>query len=213
MSKVRVHNLNISLDGFAAGEYVTFDKPIGDAGALFSGFDGRAIHGVQHADAPLTIDRALTSTWSQGIGVEIMGRRKFGPQQGPWTDDDWRGWWGDEPPFLTPVVVMTHHPREPLHFDNGTSFYFVDGTAEEVLQEAIGLAGGGDVRLGGGPSSVRQFLEADLVDVMHLVFRPVVLGAGVSLWDGLAGLQERFSIETVVAASGMIHQLWNRERD
>ncbi|MDF8265596.1 dihydrofolate reductase family protein [Luteipulveratus flavus] len=213
MSRTRVHNLNISLDGFAAGEHVTLEEPIGAAGQLFARFDGRVIHGVQHADAPITVDRALTSLWAQGIGAEIMGRRKFGPQSGDWGDDDWRGWWGDEPPFRTPLFVMTHHPRAPIHFDNGTSFHFVDGPAEEVLARAKEAADGQDIRLGGGPSSVRQFLQADLVDFMHLVTVPVVLGQGVSLWDGLEGLQERFDIEQVTSASGQIHHLWNRKRD
>ena len=113
MPRTRVHNLNISLDGYAAGGHVTFDAPIGGAEHLFRLFDGRVIHGVDKADAPITLDRALTSMWSQGIGAEIMGRRKFGPQVGDWPDDGWRGWWGDEPPFQTPVFVMSHHPHPP----------------------------------------------------------------------------------------------------
>lgn len=211
MFRTRVHNLNISLDGYAAGEYVTFDEPIGGARALFDRFDGRVIHGVHNADAPITVDRALTSTWGQGIGAEIMGRRKFGPQTGAWGDDDWRGRWGDEPPFRTPVFILTHHPRAPIHFDNGTSFHFIDASPAEALAEARQAANGRDVRLGGGPSTIRQFLQADLVDFMHLATVPVVLGAGVRLWDGLAGLHERFEIELVAAPSGLIHQLWNRK--
>ena len=109
MSRTRVHNMNISLDGYAAGEHVTFDAPIGGAERLFKWFDGRVIHGVDKADAPVTLDRALTSMWSQGIGAEIMGRRKFGPQAGDWPDDGWRGWWGDEPPFQTPVLPWVRH--------------------------------------------------------------------------------------------------------
>ncbi len=210
MFRTRVHNLNISLDGYAAGEYVTLDAPIGDAARLFDWFDGRVIHGVDRADAALTVDRALTATWGQGIGAEILGRRKFGPQTGEWGTDPWRGWWGDDPPFGTPVFVMTHHARAPIHFANGTSFHFVAGPPADVLAQARQAANGLDVRLGGGPSTVRQFLEADLVDVMHLVTVPVVLGAGVRLWDGLAGLHERFDIEFVASASGVVHQLWNR---
>ena len=114
MTRTRVHNLNISLDGYAAGDHVTFDAPIGGAERLFAWFDGRAIHGVDTVDAPVTLDRALTSLWGQGIGAEIMGRRKFGPQVGPWPDDGWRGWWGDEPPFHTPVFVLSHHPIQRL---------------------------------------------------------------------------------------------------
>ncbi|RZT15892.1 RibD domain-containing protein [Mycobacterium sp. BK558] len=211
MFRTRVHNLNISVDGYAAGEHVTFDAPIGGADRLFSGFDGRFIHGVDHVDAPITVDRALTTLWSQGVGAEIMGRRKFGPQEGEWPDDGWRGWWGDEPPFQTPVFVMTHHPRPPIEFANGTSFHFVDAPPREVLRQAQQAANGLDVRLGGGPSTVRQFLEADLVDFMHLVVVPVTLGRGVSLWEGLSDVGDRFTVETVTSASGLTHQLWNKK--
>lgn len=210
MSRTRVHNLNVSLDGYAAGEEVTFDEPIGGAGRLFGWFDGRVIHGVDQVADPTTLDRALTSLWGQGIGAEVMGRRKFGPQDGPWPDDGWRGWWGDEPPFRTPVFVMTHHPRPTIEFANGTRFHFVGGSPSEVLQLAQDAAQGGDVRIGGGPSMVRQFLEADLIDFMHVVIVPIVLGRGVSLWDGLKGLEERFAVETISSPSGLTHQLWNR---
>ena len=141
MPRTRVHNLNISLDGYAAGDHVAFDAPIGGAERLFGWFDGRAIHGVDKVDAPFTLDRALTSMWGQGIGAEIMGRRKFGPQVGPWPDDGWRGWWGDEPPFQTPVFVLSHHPRPTIDFPNGTSFRFVDGPPHEVLRLAQGGRG------------------------------------------------------------------------
>lgn len=211
MSRTRVHNLFVSADGYAAGDHVTFEKPIGDAAALFSRFDGRVIHGVQGADAPVTVDRALFSMWGQGIGAEIMGRKKFGPQTGEWPDDGWEGWWGDAPPFLTPVFVMTHYPREPLEFENGTSFRFTDAPPADVLRMAQEAAGGLDVRLGGGPSTVNQFLQEDLVDFLHLAIVPVVLGAGVRIWDRLAGLEDRFDVETIGTESGLTHQLWNRK--
>ncbi|KAB1654086.1 DNA-binding protein [Pseudoclavibacter chungangensis] len=211
MSRARVHNLFVSADGFAAGDHVTFEHPIGDAGALFARFDGRVIHGVQHITDAVTVDRALFSMWGQGIGAEIMGRRKFGPQTGPWPDDGWTGWWGDEPPFLTPCFVLTHHPREPLEFANGTSFHFVDASPAEALRMARDAAGGLDVRLGGGPSTVNEFLRADLVDVLHIVMVPVVLGRGVRVWDHLDGLEDRFAIESVSTESGLTHQLWNRK--
>lgn len=213
MSRTRVHNLFVSLDGYAAGEHVTLEQPIGDAGSLFRRFDGRVIHGIDNApDAPITVDRALTSTWAQGIGAEIMGRRKFGPQTGAWPEDGWQGWWGDEPPFRTPVFVLTHHPRASLEFANGTTFHFVDGSPAEVLQRARDAAQDGDVRIGGGPSTVRQFLEADLIDFLHLAIVPVVLGRGTSPWAGLTDIQDRFDIESVSAPSGLVHQLWNRRR-
>ncbi|MFI7099173.1 dihydrofolate reductase family protein [Streptomyces sp. NPDC050161] len=210
MAKVRVQNFHVSLDGYSAGETITIDAPIGGAERLFARFDGRVIHGVDAVDDPITLDRALTSTWGQGVGAEIMGRGKFGPQAGEWTDDDWRGWWGDEPPFRTPVVVLTHHRRDPIHFGNGTSFHFLDATPEDALAYAQDLADGRDVRIGGGPSTVRQFLTADLIDFMHLVTVPITLGAGVSMWDGLAEVQDRFTIESATSASGLVHHLWNR---
>ncbi len=212
MSRTRIHNMFVSLDGFSAGEYVTLEHPIGDAQGLFGFFDGRAIHGVQHAaDAPISLDRTMASLWAQGIGAEIMGRRKFGPQTGEWPDDGWQGWWEDEPPFETPVFVMTHYPRPPIEFPNGTSFHFVDAAPREVLRQAQEAAGGGDVRIGGGPSTARQFLEADLVDFMHLVIVPITVGRGVSLWGDEPGLEDRFDIETVTSATGLTHQLWNRK--
>lgn len=212
MSKVRVHNLFISLDGFSAGTYVTADEPIGDARALFGRFDGRVINGVHHVAEPITADRIFASAWGQGIGAEIMGRRKFGPQSGPWGDDGWRGWWGDAPPFRTPVVVLTHYERAPLAFDNGTVFHFLDADPATALAFAWELADGGDIRLGGGPSTVRQFLAADLVDFLHLVTVPVVLGEGTSIWPGTAGLADGFDIETLTTGSGLTHQFWNRRR-
>jgi dihydrofolate reductase len=214
MQYTRVHNLNVSLDGFAAGEEVTLDHPIGGAEALFKEFDGRWIGGTKLDNGPLGLPSALTTLWGQGIGAEIMGRRKFGPQTGPWqADDDWKGWWGDEPPFATPTYILTHHPHEQIDFANGTSFRFIDATPAEALKAAQEAANGLDVRIGGGPSTVRQFLDADLIDFMHLAIQPIVLGRGVSLWDGLDDLHERFLIESVSAANGVVHQFWNRKRD
>ncbi|AOS61680.1 dihydrofolate reductase family protein [Actinoalloteichus hymeniacidonis] len=211
MFRTRVHNLFVSSDGYAAGDRVTLEQPIGEAGALFSKFDGRVIHGIRGIDDPVTVDQALFSMWGQGIGAEIMGRRKFGPQSGEWLDDGWRGWWGDEPPFRTPVFVLTHFPREAIEFANGTSFHFVDASPGEALRLAGAAADGLDVRIGGGPSTVSAFLQADLVDFLHLAITPIVLGTGVRIWDDLAGLEDRFSVESISTASGLTHQLWNRK--
>lgn len=210
MVRVRVHNQFVSFDGYSAGDHVTFDHPIGDAQALFGWFDGRGIDGIDKVDAPVTLDRTLVSLWGQGIGAEIMGRKKFGPQEGPWPDDGWRGWWGEEPPFKTPCFVLTHHPRRPMEFDNGTSFHFIDASPKEALSQAISAANGLDVRIGGGPSTIRQFLAADLVDFMHVAIVPITLGTGISLWEGISGVEDRFSIETIGSSSGLSHQLWNR---
>lgn len=211
MFRTRVHNLLISSDGYAAGNYVTLDKPIGDAGALFRSFDGRVIHGIQGIDNPVTVDRAMFSMWGQGIGAEIMGRRKFGPQSGEWPDDGWEGWWGEAPPFLTPVFILTHYPRESIEFANGTSFHFVDTTPVEALRLAKEAAGGLDVRIGGGPTTVSEFLQADLIDFLHIVTVPVVLGSGVQIGEHLAALENHFIVESVSTSSGLTHQLWNRK--
>jgi dihydrofolate reductase len=213
MPRTRVHNLNVSLDGYAAGDHVTLDAPIGGAERLFASFDSRAIHGVDKVDDPISLDRALTSMWGQGIGAEVMGRRKFGPHQGVWPDDGWRGWWGDEPPFQTPVFVLTHHEHPTIEFPNGTSFQFVDASPRDALRLAFETAGDRDVRIGGGPSTVRQFLEADLIDFMHLVIVPITLGRGVSIWDGVSGIEDRFTVETITSPSGLTHQLWNKRKN
>jgi dihydrofolate reductase len=216
MPRLRVHNLNISTDGFAAGSHVSFDEPIGEAQALFAQFDGRFIHGIGGIEEPVTLDRAMTALWGQGIGAEIMGCGKFGPPVEQWPAEGWRGWWGDEPPFLTPCFVLTHHDLPSLEFANGTSFQFVDGSPTEVLDLAFEAAGGLDVRLGGGPSVVRQFLEADLVDFLHLVTVPITLegqGGGTSLAPVLREAEPRFTVESVESPTGLVHHLWNRRVD
>jgi dihydrofolate reductase len=150
-------------------------------------------------------DEAFANNWGTGIGAEIMGRNKFGPQRGPWANEDWKGWWGDEPVFHTPVFVLTHNARPTIEMKGGTTFHFIDATPAEALRMAKEAAGELDVRIGGGPSTVRQFLAADLIDDMHIVVSPIVLGRGVRLWDGLEGLEERFDLEAVSTPSGVTH--------
>jgi len=217
MARLRVHTFAISLDGFGTGEGLTTEAPFGHAGARLmewffptrtfvrlSGHESEAV-----GSGTTGVDDALAAASWEGIGAEIMGRGNFGPQTGPWEDDGSRGWWGEEPPFHTPVVVLTHHPREDLVVGE-TSFHFRDLPPAEALALATELAGGLDVRLGGGPSVIREFLAADLVDSMHLAIVPIVLGRGERLWDGLEGVEERFAIETVPSPSGVVHQIWTR---
>ncbi|WP_030277451.1 dihydrofolate reductase family protein [Streptomyces sp. NRRL B-24484] len=213
MSLVRVHNFSVSLDGFGTGEGQTLDAPFGHAGHRLHGwfFNTRAFRSMQsNHGGDFGVDDAMASTWADGIGAEIMGRNKFGPQRGPWEDHEWNGWWGEEPPFHTPVFVMTHHPRPSVEMKGGTTFHFVDGSPQEVLKQAKEAAGGLDVRLGGGPSTVRAFLAEDLVDHLHVVVVPILLGRGERLWDGLEGIEERFRIETVASPSGVTHVTFNR---
>jgi dihydrofolate reductase len=219
VSKLRVHNLAVSIDGFATGEGQSFDTPFGHAGQRlmswffptrsFVSMTGHGAEAVGGGECIVDAPRAAAS--QVGVGVEIMGRRKFGPQQGPWEDESWRGWWGEEPPFHSPVVVLTHHARPDLQVGE-TSFLFRDASPREALDLAAELAHGLDVRLGGGPTVVREFLDADLVDHLHIVVVPIVLGRGVRLWDGLENLEERFDVEVTASPSGVVHYVFTRKQ-
>ncbi|WP_110207258.1 dihydrofolate reductase family protein [Nocardioides daejeonensis] len=207
MSRTRIHNFSLSLDGFATGEPQSFETPFGHA--------GQRLHEWMFAtrfwssQGQPGVDDAFAQQHSQGFGAEIMGANKFGPPG--WQDDpQWRGWWGEEPPFHTPTYVLTHRPRPPLEMAGGTTFHFLDATPEEALQVAREAAGGLDVRIGGGATVVRDFLLAGLVDHMHLVQVPIVLGRGVRLWDGLEAIEERYDVETVAAPSGVTHLTFTR---
>ncbi|GAA2706721.1 dihydrofolate reductase family protein [Actinoplanes palleronii] len=213
MSKVRVHNLAVSLDGFATGDGQTLEAPFGHAGGRLMEwfFPTRAFQSMQGKDGGSEgVDNAYAAAWGPGIGAEIMGRNKFGPQRGAWLDEEWQGWWGDNPPFHTPVFVLTHHPRPTLKMEGGNVFHFIDATPAEALAQAREAAGDLDVRIGGGPTTVRQFLEADLIDHLHVVLVPIVLGRGVRLWDGLESLEDRFTIEAVTTPSGVTHLTFAR---
>ena len=213
MSRVRVHNFSVSLDGFATGEGQSLDAPFGHAGQRLHQwfFPTRTFQAMQGNPGGSTgIDDTFASDWDRGIGAEIMGRNKFGPQRGAWADQEWRGWWGDDPPFHTPVFILTHHPRPAIEMEGGTSFTFIEGEAAEVLEAAREAAAGLDVRIGGGPTTVRQFLAADLVDYMHIAVVPIVLGRGERLWDGLEGVEERFQIEAVHSPTGVAHVTFSR---
>jgi dihydrofolate reductase len=213
MSQVRVHNFSVSLDGFGTGEGQTFEAPFGHAGMKLHrwAFETRTFRAMQgRPGGSAGVDEAFAGTWAEGIGAEIMGRAKFGPHEGPWEDHAWRGWWGEDPPFHTPVFVLTHHPRPSLEMEGGTTFHFIDASPAEALAAAREAAGGRDVRIGGGPSTVREFLEADLVDHMHVVVVPILLGRGRRLWDGQEGLEARFEIETVGSPTGVTHLTFTR---
>jgi dihydrofolate reductase len=213
MSKVRVHNFAVSLDGFATGEGQSLEAPFGHAGGrLMEWFFGtRAFQSMNGKDGGSEgVDNAYASAWGLGIGAEIMGRNKFGPHRGVWQDEEWKGWWGDNPPFHTPVFVLTHHPRPTLEMEGGNTFHFIDASPAEALALARDAAGGLDVRIGGGPSTVRQFLAADLIDHLHVVLVPIVLGRGVRLWDGLESLEDRFAVESVTTPSGVTHLTFTR---
>lgn len=202
MSQVRVHNFAVSLDGFGTGAGQSLTAPFGHA-------DDRLMKWREPAGS-VGVDEIFASDWGTPIGAEIMGRNKYGPQRGPWTDEEWEGWWGDEPPFHTPVFVLTHHPRPAIEMKGGTTFHFIDAVPAEALQIAREAAGDLDVLIGGGPSTIRQFLAADLIDHMHVVLVPIILGRGERLWDDLEGMEERFAIEAVSSPKGVTHLTFTR---
>jgi dihydrofolate reductase len=213
MSRTRIHNLSISLDGFATGEGLARDAPFGHAGHrlhewMFATRFGAPILGGEGGTTG--VDNAFAEQHELGIGAEIMGAGKFGPPG--WQDDaDWKGWWGPNPPFHTPTFVLTHRPRPSIEMEGGTTFHFLDAAPAKALDAAREAADGQDVRIGGGPTVARDFLAAGLVDHMHLVQVPIVLGRGVRVWDGLEALQEDYEIEAVSAPSGVTHLTFDRK--
>ncbi|MFD9858808.1 dihydrofolate reductase family protein [Streptomyces alboflavus] len=212
MSLVRVQHVSLSLDGFATGEGQSLEAPFGHAGErlhdwMFSTQWGRAMLG--RTGGTRGVDDALVRLFAPGIGAEIMGAGKFG-HPGWHQDPQWKGWWGPNPPFHTPVFVLTHHPRPSIEMEGGTTFHFLDASPAEALERAREAAGGLDVRLGGGPTTIRDFLTAGLVDHMHLVVVPILLGRGVRLWDGLEGLEKDYEVEAVSTPSGVTHLMFTR---
>lgn len=211
--RVRVQNFCLSVDGFGAGEGQSRDRPFGhaDPGAL-AGWAGATAHWPNRTEPGGTygLDDYVTRDFTNNIGAEIMGRNKFGPQRGPWEDLDWQGWWGDEPPFHTPVFVLTHHLR-PSFTLGETTFHFLDASPEEALAQAFAAADGKDVRIGGGVQTVREFLDADLVDQMHVAVAPIELGRGERLWASADELTDRFHLERIPSPSGIVHHFfWRR---
>jgi dihydrofolate reductase len=202
VSLVRVHNFSISLDGFGSGEPQSLESPFGHAGQKLHQWMMATDH--WRTGGSVGADNAFAARHDAGFGAEIMGANKFGPPG--WQDDpDWRGWWGEEPPFHTPTYVLTHRPRPPLEMAGGTTFHFLDASPADALAVAREAADDLDVRLGGGATVVRDFVAAGLVDQLHLVVVPVVLGRGTRLWDGLEALEDTFDIEAVSSPSGVTH--------
>ena len=188
MSKVRIQGFSISLDGYGAGPNQSITEPLGVGGKrlhewLIPTRTFKQMHGGQ--DGITGVDDDFAAQGFRGIGAWIMGRNMFGPVRGPWPDESWRGWWGENPPYHTPVFVLTRYPRPTLTMDGGTVFHFVTDGIEAALDRARAAAGDKDVRIGGGASTIRQYLMARLVDEMHLAVAPVLLGSGESLLTGL----------------------------
>jgi dihydrofolate reductase len=188
MSKLRVHCFSMSIDGFCAGPDQDLDNPIGVGGLalhewVLSTRTFRQMHGGDGGSTG--VDDDFAARGFENIGAWILGRNMFGPIRGGWPNDDWKGWWGDNPPYHTPAFVLTHHPRESIKMAGGTTFHFVTDGINAALERAVEAANGQDVRLGGGVATVRQYLRAGLIDEMHLAVPPVLLGAGENLFEGI----------------------------
>jgi len=207
MSLARVHNFAISLDGFGTGEGLSLEEPFGHAGErlhewMFATRWWQETTGGSGGSSGL--DDVFVRRFDPGIGAEIMGAGKFG-YPGWHKDADWKGWWGPNPPFHTPTFVLTHHPRPSIEMEGGTTFHFLDTSPAKALEAAREAAGGLDVRIGGGATVVRDFLAAGLIDQLHVVVVPILLGRGVRLWDGLEELESAYAIEAVSSPSGVTH--------
>ncbi|MBL0940899.1 MAG: dihydrofolate reductase [Gemmatimonadaceae bacterium] len=188
MSRVRVHNFSISIDGYGAGPRQTREEPLGVGGEeLHSWFFPTDMFQrmIGNVGGTTGADNDIAARSGTGVGAYIMGRNMFGPIRGPWTDEDWRGWWGKNPPYHSPVFVLTQHARSSIEMQGGTTFHFVTGGIHEAMDRAKAAAGEMDVQIGGGVSTVRQYLEARLIDELHLAIAPKLLGSGEHLLHGL----------------------------
>ncbi|HYG64285.1 MAG TPA: dihydrofolate reductase family protein [Thermoanaerobaculia bacterium] len=188
MSKLRVASFSISADGFGAGPNQSLDEPLGVGGESLHEWivPTRTFQRISGKESGTTgKDDEFTARGLENVGAWIMGRNMFGPVRGPWPDESWRGWWGQTPPYHTQVFVLTHHPRPPLTMNGGTVFHFVTDGIHSALEQARHAAGGMDIRIGGGASTVRQYLQAGLIDELHIAISPVLLGSGESLFSGL----------------------------
>lgn len=189
MSRVVVQSFGVSLDGFAAGTDQSLENPLGVRGPeLMEWFFPTKTFIEQHGGGgggETGVDDSFAAKSMIGKGAWILGRNMFGPVRGPWPDDEWKGWWGDEPPYHVPTFVLTHHRRDPIEMKGGTTFYFVTDGIESALEQAKEAAGDKDVRIGGGAATVRQCLQKRLIDELHLAVRPVLLGSGEPLFAGL----------------------------
>src|ERR1700682_2329014 len=188
MQRVRVAGFGVSLDGFSAGTEQSLNDPLGKRGPeIFAWFfptkTFRAMHGQEGGS--MDVDDEFAGRSMENFGAFILGRNMFGPVRGPWPDGSWKGWWGDNPPYHAPTFVLTHHPRDPIEMEGGTTFIFVTEGIEAALDQAKQAANGRDVKIGGGVETARQYLRAGLVDELHFALSPVVLGQGEAMFAGI----------------------------
>jgi len=188
MSKVRVAGFSVSIDGFAAGTDQSLEFPLGKRGPeIFAWYFPTRAFRLMHGktDGSEGVDNQFAARSMQGFGAFILGRNMFGPVRGAWPDDDWKGWWGANPPYHAPTFVLTNYARDPIEMEGGTAFHFVTGGIEEALERAREAAGELDVKIGGGVATVRQYLQVRAIDELHLAVSPVILGSGEALFEGL----------------------------
>jgi dihydrofolate reductase len=208
-------NLTMSLDGYVAGPNQSLENPLGE-GAMglhawaFATRSFRKTHGMD-GEGETGLDDSYAAKWNENIGATIMGRNMFGPVRGPWGDEAWTGWWGDDPPFHTPVFVLTNHAREPIEMAGGTTFNFVTDGIEVALEQATKAAGGKDVRLGGGASAAQQYLRAGLVDELEIHVVPMFLGAGSRLFENLDGGPAGYECVGLASSPAVAHFTYVRE--
>ena len=208
MGKLGVNCFSVSLDGFGAGPNQDLQNPLGVGGMalhdwFFSTRTFQKVHGT--GGGTTGIDDDFAARGFAGIGAWILGRNMFGPVRGPWKDDSWKGWWGENPPYHCPVFVLTHHARAPLAMEGGTTFYFVTDGVESALKQAKDAAAGKDVRIGGGVSTIRQCLSAGQIDEMHLAVSPVLLGEGENLFSGINLPKLGFTVSKTVTGENATH--------
>jgi len=209
VAKLRVHNFAVSLDGYGAGPEQGPEAPLGLGGPrlhewAFKTRFFQTMFGGEGGEEGVDNDFAVAG--ETGIGATLMGRNMFGPIRGPWGDEEWKGWWGDNPPYHHPVFVLTHHRRPPIPMEGGTTFHFVADGIKAALEQAFDAAGGADVRLGGGVSTIQLYLRAGLVDELHLVVVPVLLGRGERLFDNLDDLPDGYEcVEFVRGTAPVAH--------
>lgn len=213
MSRLRVESLSLSLDGYGAGSNQDLENPLGRSGKTLHEwvFPTLTFHKMIGKPGGTTgIDNKFASRGFEGIGANVMGRNMFGPIRGSWKDEEWKGWWGPNPPYHTPVFVLTHHERKPIEMEGGNIFYFVTDGIESALKQAQKAAGGKDIRLNGGVSVIRQYLSKGLVDYMHLAVSPKLLGAGENLFAGLDLVKLGYSVKENASGENATHVIFEK---
>lgn len=214
MTKLRVHSFGISLDGYGAGPHQDLANPLGVGGTALHKwvFATRTFHQMQGRDGGATgFDDDFAARGFSNIGAWILGRNMFGPIRGPWPDDTWKGWWGGNPPYHTPVFVLTHYPRPSIAMEGGTVFHFVTDGIHAALARATEAANGRDIRLGGGVATIREYLQEALIDEMHLAISPVLLGSGEHLLSGIDAPKLGYRCSEHIATGNATHVVLTKQ--